>query len=87
MAIKYNLLGEVTQTTDGFGRVVSYNYANGSYFMVPTVMTPNSNANLQTSYGWSTILSPTTQTQPNGTSITYTYDGNNRVTQKLNFRR
>ncbi len=83
-SIKYNLLGEVTQSTDAHGRQVNYSYSSASYFMVPTLMTPNSNPNLQTSLSWSTILSPTSSSQPNGTTVSYGYDGQNRVTQQSN---
>ena len=60
----YDIDGNLIRTVGGGGPQVDTTFANGSNYVLPTKMTPNSEANLATSAQWDSLLRLTANSEP-----------------------
>ncbi|HEY3444428.1 MAG TPA: RHS repeat-associated core domain-containing protein [Paludibaculum sp.] len=75
----YDIGGNVIQTTGGGGPQVDATFANGSNYLLPATITPNSQANLATSAQWDSLLRLSSVTGPNGATTSVAgYDAASR---------
>ncbi|MBL0159888.1 MAG: hypothetical protein IPP47_22765 [Bryobacterales bacterium] len=75
----YDLGGNVVKTTGGGGPQVDATLTAATNYMVPSTVTPNSEANLASSAQWDSLLRLTSATGPNGATMTVAgYDAASR---------
>lgn len=75
----YDVTGTVTKTSDAQGHVVDVTSDSNRNYAVPSVVTPNTQSGLATSFSHSAFLGLTSQTAPNNAQHTINYDGYGRV--------
>jgi hypothetical protein len=75
--------GNVTTANDSFGHSVSVTTGSAVNYAAPSVITPNSNANLQTSNTYTGWLELASVTKPNNATASATYDWASRPTQTV----
>ena len=70
----YDITGAAVSANDGQGHTVSITADSGKNYAVPSIITPNSQSNLATSYSYANSLAVTSVTVPNNATGTTTYD-------------
>ena len=75
MCYAYNINGVLYATMDGANRLATASTSSSTNYSLPSAITPNNNANLTTSFGYSSTFDPASFTGPNGEAASTIYDG------------
>ncbi|MCI0718594.1 MAG: hypothetical protein L0338_06410, partial [Acidobacteria bacterium] len=77
----YDITGAVVSSNDGQGHTVSYTPDASKNYAVPSLLTPNTESNLATSFSYTAALAVSSTTGPNNSNAQMTYDSYGRLQQ------